>query len=87
LEQLIVSDQELVKQFVDGSQSAFEALLSRHKQKVYSYIMISVRDKALAEDIFQETFIKVIRSLKDGRYFENGKFVSWVIPHCSQPNN
>jgi RNA polymerase sigma-70 factor (ECF subfamily) len=41
--------------------------------------MISVRDKALAEDIFQETFIKVIRSLKDGRYFENGKFVSWVI--------
>lgn len=79
MEQLIVSDQELVKQFVDGSQSAFEALLSRHKQKVYSYIMISVRDKALAEDIFQETFIKVIRSLKDGRYFENGKFVSWVI--------
>jgi len=79
LEQLIVSDQELVKQFVDGSQSAFEALLSRHKQKVYSYIMISVRDKALAEDIFQETFIKVIRSLKEGRYFENGKFVSWVI--------
>lgn len=79
MEQLIVSDQELVKQFVDGSQSAFEALLSRHKQKVYSYIMISVRDKALAEDIFQETFIKVIRSLKEGRYFENGKFVSWVI--------
>lgn len=79
MEQLIVSDQELVKQFVDGSQSAFEALLSRHKQKVYAYILVSVRDKALAEDIFQETFIKVIRSLKDGRYFENGKFVSWVI--------
>jgi len=79
LEQLIVSDQELVKQFVEGSQSAFETLLSRHKQKVYAYILVSVRDKALAEDIFQETFIKVIRSLKDGRYFENGKFVSWVI--------
>lgn len=79
MEQLIVSDQELVKQFAEGSQSAFETLLSRHKQKVYAYILVSVRDKALAEDIFQETFIKVIRSLKDGRYFENGKFVSWVI--------
>ena len=79
MEQLIVSDQELVMQFVEGSQSAFEILLNRHKQKVYAYIMVSVRDKALAEDIFQETFIKVIRSLKEGRYFENGKFVSWVI--------
>ncbi len=79
MKQLTVSDQELVIQFVEGSQSAFEALLSRHKQKVYSYIMISVKDKALAEDIFQETFIKVIRSLKEGRYFENGKFLSWVI--------
>ena len=79
MEQLIVSDQELVTQFVEGSQSAFEILLSRHKQKVYAYIMVSVRDKALAEDIFQETFIKVIRSLKEGRYFYNGKFVSWVI--------
>jgi len=79
LEQLIVSDQELVTQFVEGSQASFEVLLKRHKQKVFSYIMVSVRDKALAEDIFQETFIKVIRSLKEGRYFENGKFVSWVV--------
>ncbi|HUX53646.1 MAG TPA: sigma-70 family RNA polymerase sigma factor [Williamwhitmania sp.] len=79
LENLIISDQELVRQFVDGSHSAFDALLNRHKQKVYSYIMMAVRDQALADDIFQETFIKVVRSLRDGRYFENGKFLSWVI--------
>lgn len=79
MENLIVSDQELVRQFVDGSHSAFETLLNRHKQKVYSYIMMAVRDQSLADDIFQETFIKVIRSLREGRYFENGKFLSWVI--------
>lgn len=73
------SDHELVKQFIDGEQSSFETLIRRHKDKVYTYIFLMVKNGQLAEDIFQETFIKVIKSLHEGRYQENGKFVSWVV--------
>lgn len=74
-----LSDNSLVKQFVDGDQSAFELLINRHKNRVYTYIFLIVKNQHLAEDIFQDTFVKVIRSLKTGRYTENGKFVSWVL--------
>lgn len=74
-----LSDNTLVKQFVDGDQSAIELLINRHKNRVYTYIVLVVKNQHLAEDIFQDTFIKVIRSLKTGRYTENGKFVSWVL--------
>lgn len=72
-------DQELVKSFVAGNQSSMEVLVNRHKDKVYTYILLIVKDEMLAEDIFQETFIKVIKSLKKGKYHERGIFVSWVI--------
>ncbi len=74
-----VSDQELVRRFIQGDQLSIEVLINRHKNKVFTYIILIVKNQQLAEDIFQDTFIKVIRSLKDGKYKDNGKFVSWVI--------
>jgi RNA polymerase sigma-70 factor (ECF subfamily) len=74
-----VSDNELVQKFIQGDQSALETLIHRHKNRVFSYILPIVKKQELAEDIFQETFIKVIKSLKKGRYTENGKFISWVM--------
>lgn len=73
------SDQELVKRFVQGDEPCIEVLINRHKNKVFTYIILIVKNQQLAEDIFQDTFIKVIRSLKEGKYKDNGKFVSWVI--------
>lgn len=74
-----LSDNSLVKQFVDGDKTAIEILISRHKKRVFTYIVLIVKNHHLAEDIFQDTFIKVIRSLKTGKYTENGKFISWVL--------
>jgi RNA polymerase sigma factor (sigma-70 family) len=74
-----LNDNELVQRFIDGDQNSLEILIHRHKSRVYSYILLIVKNQELAEDIFQETFIKVIRSLKRGKYVENGKFVSWVL--------
>jgi len=74
-----IKDQELIKSFVAGNQSSMEDLVIRHKDRVYTYILMIVKDKMLAEDIFQETFIKVIKSLRRGKYSEKGVFVSWVI--------
>jgi RNA polymerase sigma factor (sigma-70 family) len=74
-----ISDYELIVKFVDGEQSCFEHLILRHKNKVYSYISLYIREQALVEDIFQDTFLKVIQSVKAGRYQDNGKFVSWVM--------
>ncbi len=74
-----LSDNSLVKQFIDGDQYAIEILIARHKKRVFTYIVLIVKNHHLAEDIFQDTFIKVIRSLKTGKYTENGKFISWVL--------
>lgn len=74
-----LNDNELVQRFIEGDQISLEILIHRHKSRVYSYILLIVKNQELAEDIFQETFIKVIRSLKRGKYIENGKFVSWVL--------
>jgi RNA polymerase sigma-70 factor (ECF subfamily) len=74
-----LNDNELVQQFIEGDQTSLEILIHRHKNRVYSYILLIVKNQDLAEDIFQETFIKVIRSLKRGKYVENGKFISWVL--------
>jgi RNA polymerase sigma factor (sigma-70 family) len=74
-----VKDYELVKKFIGGDQESFEILINRHKNRVYTYILLIVKDQQLAEDIFQDTFIKVINSLKRGKYQEKGIFVSWVI--------
>jgi RNA polymerase sigma factor (sigma-70 family) len=79
VEKIIVSDQELVTRFLDGDKGSLDTLILRHKNRVYTYILLIVRKQALAEDIFQETFIKVIKSLQEGKYKDNGKFLSWVM--------
>jgi RNA polymerase sigma factor (sigma-70 family) len=79
LKENLLNDNELVQRFVAGDQNSLEILIQRHKGRVFSYILLIVKKQELAEDIFQETFIKVIRSLKKGKYTENGKFVSWVL--------
>ncbi len=73
------SDQDLVKFYLDGQESVLEELLRRHKSKIYTSIYLLVKDQYLAEDIFQETFIKVINTLRGGRYNEEGKFLPWVM--------
>ena len=74
-----LNDNELVQKFIEGDQKSLETLIHRHKSRIFSYILLIVKNQELAEDVFQETFIKVIRSLKRGKYVENGKFVSWVL--------
>jgi RNA polymerase sigma factor (sigma-70 family) len=73
-----MKDRELVRQFIAGNPAAFERLFNRHKDRIYTYIFYIVKNEALADDIFQDTFIKVINSLKRGKYNEQGVFVSWV---------
>lgn len=74
-----LEDSVLVKDYVDGNEKAFEVLVMRHKDKIHRYIYLKVKDQLLAEDIFQETFIKVIHTIKLGSYNEDGKFLPWVM--------
>lgn len=73
------SDQDLVHQYIQGNEPCLEELIRRHKSKIYTSIYLLVKDSYLAEDIFQDTFIKVINTLKAGKYNEEGKFLPWVI--------
>lgn len=73
-----LTDQELVVSFIKGDQASLELLINRHKNRVYTYIYLMVRNQHLAEDIFQDTFVKVIKSLLQNKYRDDGKFVSWV---------
>jgi RNA polymerase sigma-70 factor (ECF subfamily) len=73
-----MTDEELVIAYAQGNNAAFEILLNRHKSNIYSYIYFIVRNKEMAEDIFQETFVKAIMTIKQGRYTENGKFRAWI---------
>src|SRR5438046_2911587 len=75
----LLSDRELVHQYMEGNELCLAELLERHKRRIFSHIIKLVRNKALAEDIFQETFFKVIRSLKSGLYKEDDKFLPWVM--------
>lgn len=77
--QQFTDDQELVNQYVNGEESALAILIHRHKGRIFGYIMHTVKSRALAEDIFQDTFIKVISTLKKGHYKEEGKFLPWVL--------
>lgn len=72
-------DKELVSSYIKGNELALEELVNRHRSRIYSYIFITIKDKALAEDFFQDTFIKVIKTLKGGKYNEEGKFLPWVM--------
>ena len=72
-------DRELVNLYINGDEKAFETLLLRHKEKIYRFVYMKVRDNALAQDIFQDTFIKVVNTLKAGSYNEEGKFLPWAM--------
>jgi RNA polymerase sigma-70 factor (ECF subfamily) len=74
-----LNDYDLIKQYLGGQPSSLEILINRHKSKVFSYILMVVKNRELAEDIFQYTFNKVIKSLHAGKYSEEGRFVSWVM--------
>ncbi len=73
------TDQELVHLYVGGKETALSELITRHKTRVYTSIYLLVKDQYLAEDIFQDTFIKVINTVKAGKYNEEGKFLPWVL--------
>ncbi|MBJ2172861.1 sigma-70 family RNA polymerase sigma factor [Aureibaculum algae] len=74
-----LDDSVLVKNYINGSERSLEILVGRHKQKIYSFIYSKVLDRDIAEDIFQDAFIKVIKTLKLGNYNEEGKFLPWVM--------
>lgn len=73
------TDQELIRAYMNGDENGLKVLIDRYKSKIYTSIYVRVKDEFLAEDIFQETFIKVINTIKTGRYNEEGKFLPWVI--------
>jgi RNA polymerase sigma-70 factor (ECF subfamily) len=79
MRQTDVNDNELITQFLAGQESSLEALVTRHQRKVFTSILLLVKDREQAEDLFQETFIKVINTLRSGNYQEEGKFLPWVV--------
>jgi len=72
-------DAELIREYMHGQEYAIEVLINRHKDKVYTAVYMLVKDKYLAEDIFQDAFLKIIKTIKEGRYSEQGKFLPWAI--------
>ncbi|HXP53108.1 MAG TPA: sigma-70 family RNA polymerase sigma factor [Bacteroidia bacterium] len=74
-----VNDDELIRRYQDGEEEAIAELLKRYKKRVYTYILNVVRNREIAEDVFQETFFKVIRTLKKKQYNSEGKFIQWVV--------
>lgn len=74
-----ISDSTLVRDYIRGNEVALSLLIKRHQQRLFSFIYSKVKDKDITEDIFQDTFIKVIRTLKKGNYNEEGKFLPWVM--------
>lgn len=73
------TDEMLVNKFAEGDNWAFDSLLERYKQKLYSYIFYYVKNEDIADDLFQETFVKAIITIKQGKYTENGKFSGWLM--------
>lgn len=73
-----MTDDALVTLYLNGNNSAFDALLGRHQERLFNYIFFIVRSRELAEDIFQETFVKAIMTLQQGRYTNDGKFAAWI---------
>jgi RNA polymerase sigma-70 factor, ECF subfamily len=74
-----LEDRELVVLYLNGEEAAFEVLLRRHKDKIFNFIFMKLKDRALAQDVFQDTFIKIINTLKQGNYNEEGKFLPWAM--------
>jgi RNA polymerase sigma factor (sigma-70 family) len=73
-----ISDQELIKLYQQGNESCFEVLIKRHQRNIYTAIYLLVKNRSLAEDIFQETFIKIINTIRSDKYNEEGKFAPWA---------
>jgi len=73
-----MTDEQLVKAYAQGSNDAFDTLLKRHQERIYNYILRIIKNEDIANDIFQETFVKAILTIKQGRYTENGKFPAWI---------
>jgi RNA polymerase sigma factor (sigma-70 family) len=74
-----LTDEELIKLYRSGNDSAFSVLVSRHKTRIFTTIMLLVKDRHLAEDIFQDVFIKIINALNDGHYLDNSRFIAWAV--------
>ena len=74
-----LSDNQLLNAYLSGNENAITALVNRHRRRIFDYIHMMVKDRDVADDIFQETLIRVLRFVNDGRYTENGKFLSWVL--------
>ena len=72
-------DSILVSAYIQGAESALESLIEKHKHRVYNFINSKVNDRDIAEDLFQDTFIKVIKTLKNNQYNEEGKFLPWIM--------
>ena len=73
-----ITDEQLVKAYAQGDNEAFDILLKRHQDRIYNYILRIIKNEDVANDIFQETFVKAILTIKQGRYTENGKFPAWI---------
>ncbi len=73
-----MADEQLVKEYANGNNEAFDILLKRHQDRIYTYILRIIKNEDKANDIFQETFVKAIMTIKQGRYIENGKFPAWI---------
>ena len=73
------TDHELIRLFIDGNSQALEALVLRHKDKIFTSILFLVKDKHLAEDLFQDVFIRIIDTIRGGRYSDEGKFLPWAM--------
>ncbi len=74
-----LKDKELIKRYLSGDESALEIIINKHKDRVFSYLIMVVKNQQLADDLFQDTFIKVINTLRSGSYNEEGKFIHWVM--------
>jgi len=74
-----ISDSQLITHYLEGNDACFETLVKRHKDKVYTTIVMIVKDSYVAEDIFQETFIKIIKTLREGKYTDDGRFLQFAV--------
>lgn len=79
MESKVIADSVLVSSYILGNEKSLETLIVRHKQRIFSFVLSKVLDREVAEDVFQDTFIKVINTLKRGKYNEEGKFLPWVM--------
>ncbi len=74
-----VKDGELIKSYLSGNEGAFKLLVNKHQQRIYSYILVRIQNDDIANDIFQDTFVKIVNTLKGGKYNEKGKFLQWSL--------